>query len=57
MNNVDSMGCRGVEVATAEVQDSEAGASVAEFVREGEHILGGSSEPVQRRDNEGVAID
>lgn len=50
-------GCCGVDVATAEVQDAQARASAAEFVGEGEHVLGGSSEPVQRRDDEGVAID
>jgi hypothetical protein len=47
----------GRSVAIAEVQDAQARASVAEFVGKGEHVLGGSSESVRRRDDEGVAID
>ncbi|HEV7837588.1 MAG TPA: hypothetical protein VGO75_05910 [Gemmatimonadaceae bacterium] len=49
--------CCGVDVATAEVQDAQARASTVEFVGEGEHVLCGPSEPVQRRDDKGVAID
>jgi hypothetical protein len=43
-------GCCGVDVATAEIQDPQARAPTAEFVSEGEHVLGGSTEPVQRRE-------
>jgi hypothetical protein len=50
-------GCGGVDVAPAEVQDPQACASTAEFVSEGKHVLHGSAEPVQRSDDEGVAID
>jgi hypothetical protein len=43
-----SPGCCGVDVATAEVQDAQTRASAAEFIGEGEHVLGGSPEPIQR---------
>jgi hypothetical protein len=50
-------GCRGVDVTTAEVQEVQAPASTAKFVSEGEHVLGGSPEPIHRRDDEGVSVD
>lgn len=50
-------GCRGIDVATPEVQDAQARASGAEFVSEGEHVLRGSPEAIQRGDDESVALD
>ena len=40
-----------------QVEDPEACAAGAESVGEGEHVLGGSPEPVQCRDDESVALD
>ena len=50
-------GCRGVDVAAAEVQHAQARASAEEFVSEGKHVLCGSSKPVQCCDDERVTID
>jgi hypothetical protein len=49
--------CSGVHVASAKVQDAQTRASTAQLVREGKHVLCRSSEPIQRRDDQGVAFD
>jgi hypothetical protein len=48
--------CRGVDVASTQVQDPEARAAGAESVGQSDHVLGGSPEPVQRGDDESVAL-
>jgi hypothetical protein len=57
VNNIDPPGVAVSTSPPAEVQDAQACASTAEFVSEDKHVLRGWAEPVQRRDDEGVAID
>lgn len=56
VNSIEPMG-RSVDVGTAEVQDTQARTFTAKFVGEGEHVLGGPPEPIQSRDDQGVAFD
>ena len=46
----------GVDVASPQVEDPKPCAPGSQFVGEGEHVLGGSSEPVQGCDHEDVAV-
>lgn len=48
--------CCCVDIASAQVQDAQAGAPAAEFVSEGKHVLSGSPESVLSRDNQGVTL-
>jgi hypothetical protein len=49
-------GCRCVDVTSAEIQDTKARTPAAEFIGKSEHVLSGSPEPVQSRDDEGVTL-
>ncbi|VII98126.1 hypothetical protein [Arthrobacter sp. DR-2P] len=41
---------------SAQVEDAQGGAPTAEFIGKREHVLGGSPEPFQSRDDEGVTL-
>ena len=57
VNSIDPIG---VAVSTSpppQVEDPKPCAPGSQFVGEGEHVLGGSSEPVQGGDHEDVAVN
>ena len=56
VNNIEPIG---VAVSTSPPPrfSTQASAPAAEFIREGKHVLGGSAEPVQSRNDEGVTLD